>query len=188
MLSSLEDIVVDDRRFNSWLAYLLLFAASMILETLFHEAIRDSMLGRLASNVLGKFAGLPASPVLLAVVIFANNLLVATILAITSPTLIIPVAIIIFNGVLVGYVVSERVGVLGQASLLVGLTTHGGIEVSAISLAAALGLIAGGGFLRTLKLSVKLAPVIIVMLSLAAITEAFITPILMAFFKGLSIH
>ncbi|MEB3859688.1 MAG: stage II sporulation protein M [Desulfurococcales archaeon] len=187
-----------------WVASLLVFAVPMIASSILYEEIAGSPLGEAVSEALSDLERRASwlqdieNPAARAAAVFAlilaNNVIVAVIMAASSVTLLIPVGVLAFNGVMVGYVMGAFLrGLTGtveaQAAavepstidLFVALTPHGIIEIPALALIAAPLLAAGKiGYVEAVKTSISLLPVTLALLAVAALVESTITVILLA--------
>lgn len=180
MGKSLEKLILDRSFFRTWLLYLLIFSIAMVIEVIFYGKFKNPFL----QEVINRFKStVPSSinPVLLFVIIFFHNFIVATIALIFSPTFIIPAAILAFNGVVVGYVISLGFNRLGVAGSVIGLIPHGGIETSAIALAAASGIFIRKGFRSYMFSATTIGLIVYILLIIAALTESVITSSLLLF-------
>lgn len=177
---SLEDLVVDNELFKTWLIYLTIFSIAMVVETVVYGKSKNPFL----EEVINRFkSSVPSTtnPLLLFAMIFFHNFIVATIALIFSPTFIIPAAMLAINGVIVGYVISYSFSKLGIAGSIIGLIPHGGIEAPAVALAAASGILIKRGFKSFIFSATTIGIVVYVLLLVAAFTESVITLSLLLF-------
>jgi len=177
---NLEDLVVDNELFKTWLIYLAIFSIAMIVEAVIYGRFKNPFL----EEIIKEFKGsVPTSlnPLLLFALIFFHNFIVATIALILSPTFIIPAAMLAINGAIVGYVISYSFSKLGIAGSIIGLIPHGGIEAPAVALAAASGIIIKRGFRSFIFSAATISIVVYVLLLVAAFTESVITSSLLLF-------
>jgi len=139
--------------------------------------------GEIAKALLSRVGG-DSSGFHLFVSIFLNNAGVAT----TAYALgvlfgIVPVLIVAFNGLILGVVATYLVhsGTIGFQRMILGILPHGIVEIPAILLAAASGvllyraMLRGGGREMAIE-SLRFYAISVGMLLLAAFIEAFITP------------
>ena len=134
-----------------------------------------------AETVRSEFAGLdPFAQVLF---IFVSNMITTMLVYLLSLAVIVPgILLIIFNGYLVGAVVSFAVNEAGLTLLqaLALIVPHGSIEIPAFLGAASSGIYC---FFKCRSISyfvrftVKVMVVIAVLLMAAAVVEVFITPV-----------
>jgi len=181
---NLEDLVVDNELFKTWLIYLAIFSVAMIVETVIYGKFKNPFLEEVIKEVINRFkSSVPSSanPLLLFTIIFFHNFIVATIALIFSPTFIIPAAMLAINGVIVGYVISYGFSKLGIAGSIIGLVPHGGIEAPAVALAAASGILIKRGFKSFIFSAATIGIVVYVLLLVAAFTESVITSSLLLF-------
>ncbi|GKU79015.1 stage II sporulation protein M [Paenibacillus sp. L3-i20] len=121
-----------------------------------------------------------------------NNIAVALLIAGTGFLLSIPTIImLLFNGLMIGFIIMLSTAVHSFPTILAGLLPHGILEIPALLLAGAIGLRPLGFFARAIKLrekiqwgkearqSVALFAVVTVMLIAASLIEAHITPVIM---------
>ncbi|MBH5316316.1 stage II sporulation protein M [Paenibacillus sp. GSMTC-2017] len=121
-----------------------------------------------------------------------NNIAVALLIAGTGILLSIPTIImLLFNGIMIGFIIMLSAAVHSYPTLLAGLLPHGILEIPALLLAGAIGLRPLGFFARAIKLrekiqwrkearqSAALFAVVTVMLIAASLIEAHITPVIM---------
>lgn len=142
------------------------------------------------AQILGPLAGL--EPPLLMIVIFLNNALKALAVVVLGFSLgIVPFIFLVLNGAITGVVLSAVASMAGPRAAVAFIAPHGVIEIPAIILASALGFrvaeavfwrIAGrqtypGRALRS-GLAVY-AKVVLPALLVAAMVEAFVTPLFM---------
>jgi stage II sporulation protein M len=172
----------------------LLFIMSLIWGLRISPVIGDELLGELSQSLM-PLQSLPS--IVLFVVIFLNNA-IKSLLAIVSGILIgIPsVFFLCFNGLTIGAIVSILQPDMGIGLIIASLAPHGIIEIPALIFATALGTMIGFESLKYLigrKSNVKLqlrqsliiyARWILIALFVAALIEAFITPLLVAHFGG----
>ena len=158
-----------------------------------HQApeIADYFAKNLAAFVKG-FIGMPRGQ--LALAIFLNNS-VKTLTAIVLGTLlgIVPVVFLLANGAALGVAFSLSVATRGLATSLSSIMPHGVIELPAVFLGTSIGLLLGaralarlrGRFEGTVGAEIALGvryfcSVILPLLLLAALVEAFVTAALVA--------
>jgi stage II sporulation protein M len=175
MSKALKELILDEGVFKTWLTYVPLFSATFIAESLLYGKVPmgflDEMLRKLKGSLPNTF-----NPLLLFIIIFLHNLLVATITLVFSATFIVPALVVAVNGLIVGYVISLNYSKLGLAGSIVGLIPHGGIEIPAITLAAATGIVIRKGIRNYVKQTSVAMLAVVLMLAIAAVTEAVITP------------
>jgi stage II sporulation protein M len=175
---TLEELLFNDDLFKAWTIYIIIFSVALIAETLVYNHTSQSVL---LNEIIRKFKEvLPSTrnPLILFVIIFFHNFVIAMIMLIFSFTFVIPVAIMLLNGVIVGYVISYSFGRLGVPGTLAGLAPHGGLEIPAIALAAAIGILIRKGLREYFKALGVASLVVTLMLFIAALTESIITPLL----------
>ncbi|WP_342678548.1 stage II sporulation protein M [Methanofollis sp. UBA420] len=149
----------------------------------------DQILKTIMEGVFSQILG--DSPVMLAVKIFLNNLQACVLLFLGGATFGLLTFFILFsNGLVIGLFadqIAEKVGPLG---LLAGLAPHGIFEIPAIFIAAALGLALarsvfadargqGDAAADAARLGGLFLRIVVPLLAVAAIIEAFITPALL---------
>ncbi len=135
-----------------------------------------------AEAVRSEFAGLdPFAQVLF---IFASNMLTTMLVYLLSLAVVVPgMVLIIFNGYLVGAVISFAVNEAGLTLVqaLALILPHGSIEIPAFLGAASSGVYC---FLRCrsvsyfIRFTVRVVAVVAVLLMVAAVVEVFITPVI----------
>lgn len=148
--------------------------------------LADQFIRNLAAFVKG-FAGMP--PWQLAIAIFLNNS-VKTLIAILAGTLlgIVPTVFLMANGAALGVAFSLSVHTRGLWTSLASIAPHGVIELPAVFLGTSIGLYLGAHALRKLRKQSKrslaqeivyglkfFCAVIVPLLLLAALVEAFVT-------------
>ncbi|WP_298668187.1 stage II sporulation protein M [uncultured Methanofollis sp.] len=149
------------------------------------DQILDAIMGGVFSQILGD------NPLMLAVKIFLNNLQACVLLFLGGATFGLLTFFILFsNGLVIGLFadqIAEKVGPLG---LIAGLVPHGVFELPAIFIAAALGLALARSVLAdargqgdaaadAARLGGLFLRVVVPLLAVAAVIEAFITPALL---------
>ncbi|MCE4600303.1 MAG: stage II sporulation protein M [Desulfurococcales archaeon] len=189
----IDDYLLDTSIKVRTLSLVVLFAITMILSTLYWPEVSSTPIAeyvkRSYSDVeenVDLFRG--ATYLLIPLYIFVRNLLVVTLSTILSVTVIIPFAIVVFNGSIIGFVIrralteapimqSTNPGPLVIASLL----PHGSIEIPAIAIATSTAFyfvdkLMGRRveFSRVARRNLLLAGSILVF---SALVEAFITPL-----------
>ncbi len=180
MGKTLEELVLDEDLFRAWITYIIIFSIALVLESYLYGRVQINLF----EEIMEKFkSSLPSTstPLMLFTLIFFHNFGVAILTATLSATFIVPAAVMILNGLIVGYVISYSFGRLGVAGSIAGLIPHGGVEVPAIALAAAVGVAIKKGlrnYIRSVSVTIV---VIILMLIIAALTESIVTPSLIAF-------
>ena len=159
-------------------------AAALIILRQMPE-LADRVVENLAAFVKG-FAGMP--PWQLALAIFLNNS-VKTLVAIVSGILlgILPAVFLLANGAALGVVFSHSVQTRGLWISLVSIVPHGVIELPAVFLGTSIGLLLGAHAFKMRRRSAKswageltlgvryYSFVILPLLLLAALVEAFVT-------------
>ncbi len=182
-----------------WVLGLLIFVVPMILTVLLQDLVKESPLGVVVERALEGvrerarsvegFENALARIAATFALILANNVLVALVMALTSVTVVVPIAVIAFNGVLTGYVIGTIVGEppagpegqllardVSSIGVFAALTPHGVIEIPALALLAApLLAINVLGYKEAVKTCFSLVPVVIVLLAVAALVESTIT-------------
>lgn len=149
-----------------------------------------SQLEKSLMGFAGMFRGL--SKLQLAGAIFLNNSIKSA-AAIFLGTLlgVLPVIFLVINGVALGAIVTVSLGSRGVWQSTMAILPHGVIELPAVLLATSIGLLLGGHVLRRLlrrpqaPLRAELAAaarclfrIIVPLLALAALIEAYLTPVL----------
>ncbi len=131
-----------------------------------------------------------SNPVTLMLIIFANNASKALIAMLAGFFFgIFPVIFVALNGYIIGAVVSLREPEMGMLGVVIAILPHGLFEIPAIILACAYGMWLGYRFYRSLFAGEEFKPhlmqalrvyvrIILPVLLLAAMIEAFITPLL----------
>jgi stage II sporulation protein M len=149
----------------------------------------DRLLETIMDGVFSQILG--DNPAMLAVKIFLNNLQACVLLFLGGATFGLLTFFILFsNGIVIGLFadqIAEKVGPLG---LLAGLAPHGIFELPAIFIAAALGLSLARSLLAdargrgdaaadAARLGGLFLRIVVPLLAVAAVIEAFITPALL---------
>lgn len=210
LLSRAERFLLEKGLAKYWILGLLLFVAPMVLTALFYDYVEDSPIGGFLEEALGglqerakSVEGLGNLAVRIAAtfaLILANNLVVALIMALSSVTIVLPVAVIAFNGLLNGYVVGAVLrGSLtlpegGLAArdvspidVFAALAPHGVIEIPALALLVApLMAVNSLSYKEAVKTSISLVPVVAVLLAVAALIESTITLIGLSIVQAVS--
>ncbi|MCS7106765.1 MAG: stage II sporulation protein M [Acidilobaceae archaeon] len=175
---SFLDILLDRTFAYTWIGFTLLFGLSATLSSALYFSYDEQVKGlveELIAERMEQLEGLPLPDELLFAVIFSNNAVIALVSSLLSFSLIVPLLIIMFNGAVVGFLISA---VSAEASLgpLLGVGTyfllapHGVLEVPALSLAssAVVGILARKNYPRFVIASSLLA---LLMLLHAALVE-----------------
>jgi len=175
-----DSLLADERLPWAVTAYLTVFSvASLVvaLEPGLAGPVRGVVEGAVESVERVASAPWAALPLL----IFVNNLIVALRDALLSFTLVVPALDMVFNGVVVGYVVALAAAELGQHAspllMYMLLAPHGSVEVPAIAVAAAPAAWITLGVGAVLRRALSYLPVAAVMLAVAAAAEVMVTPV-----------
>ena len=124
-----------------------------------------------------------------ALIIFLNNVKVAILSIILGPTLIVPVAIMAFNGVILGQAIAVNTAQgMPLTNILLLILPHGVIELTAFVLSNSIGLYLGIQSLRKYVLRrreislinelyglMKYIKITLILLVIAALIEAYVT-------------
>ncbi len=136
------------------------------------------------------FKGFLNNPLVLMLIIFANNAAKALIAMLAGFYFgIFPVVFVALNGYIVGAVISLREPEMGTLGVVMALLPHGVLEIPAIILACSYGVWLGYRFYKALFNGEEFKPylmhalkvyvkIILPVLFVAAFVEAFITPLL----------
>ncbi len=136
------------------------------------------------------FKGFLNNPLVLMLIIFANNAAKALIAMLAGFYFgIFPIVFVALNGYIVGAVISLREPEMGTLGVVMALLPHGVLEIPAIILACSYGVWLGYRFYKALFNGEEFKPylthalkvyikVILPVLFVAAFVEAFITPLL----------
>ncbi len=187
-----EDLILDRNLVYSTILFILLFSIIMLVEPSIHSTIKKTLIGKVIDQTLEhmrkEITGTSsASPtryfIFLAGRIYIQNLSVSAILSATAFTLIAPFVILSFNGLIVGYVLTEQLlnptGPLGSVhSLAAVIMPHGAIEIPAIALVAGTSIKILDGLGAVFRYAIKALLLSAILLLIAALTEAFITPLI----------
>lgn len=174
-----DEVLLDDALLWGALLGITIFSLATLIYPLAPGIIPEEMLQSSTSqleNIVEKFK------YMLPLIIFLNNTLVALRDLLLSVTIVLPLLDVVYNGLLVGYIV---VDVLMNGGLPVGplfvlgtLAPHGALEIGAIAVAASTGLNLLRRprlpFRRVLKRNLYLS---VSLLLVAALAEVFVTPI-----------
>lgn len=129
--------------------------------------------------------------------IFTRNTIVMLIILASGLSIIVPGFIVFANGAVLGFLV--YVVIYRTNSIILGVLSvapHGVIELPALFIAAALGTKIGMDFwgyvirkkkenlLRTLRMTIPLLAIIMVLLALASIIETYVTPYVLKSYLG----
>jgi len=181
------------REFGAYLAvsvgvFLLGIAAGYAV-LLSGDPVADQMIEMVRNGVFADILG--DSPAMLAVKIFLNNLQACLLLFLGGATFgLLTLFVLLSNGVIIGVFVGEIAERLGPLGLAVGLIPHGIFELPALFIAATLGLGLARSLLADLsgtgdaaaeatRLGGFFLRVVVPLLAVAAVVEAFITPALL---------
>lgn len=181
------------REFGAYLAvavgtFLLGIAAGYAL-LLSGDPSVDQLIEMVTNGVFSEIAGDNAA--MLAVKIFLNNLQACLLLFLGGATFgLLTLFILLANGVIIGVFVGDIADRLGSLGLVAGLVPHGIFELPALFIAAALGLGlarsllaelsgAGDAAAGAVRLGGLFLRVVVPLLAVAAVVEAFITPALL---------
>jgi stage II sporulation protein M len=179
----------------TWASLVILFyiatLAGVIQYHIAPEGLRDSIASwireyygsRVPDSELG-----PAIIIALFAVILINNMVVVIVAGLLSVTIVVPLLIMLVNGLLVGFVVplaSDMGGVFGGGysyiSIYLSLAPHGVIEIPAIALASSAFAIA---LTRGFRVFISSLPGILIlalsMIAVAALVESTVTVVLSA--------
>jgi len=154
--------------------------------------IQDPTIGESFMQVLTEALDLEVlmeqTPIMLAAMLFVNNLQACILLFLGGVTFgILTIFVLATNGIVVGAVVQMANEMQGITYVVAALLPHGIFELPALFIAGALGLMLAGAIRRELyedgdaaadarQYTVFFAKTVLPLLVLAAITEAFITP------------
>lgn len=154
--------------------------------------MQDPTIGESFMQVLAEALDLEAlmeqPPLMLAAMLFVNNLQACIILFLGGVTFgILTIFVLATNGIIVGAVAQVANEMQGIAYVVAAFLPHGIFELPALFIAGALGLMLAGSIRRELyedgdaaadarRYTVIFAKTVLPLLVLAAITEAFITP------------
>ncbi|MDK2974951.1 MAG: stage sporulation protein [Methanofollis sp.] len=153
------------------------------------DPMAEQLIEMVRSGVFTDILGDPAA--MLAVKIFLNNLQACILLFLGGATFgLLTLFILLSNGVVIGVFAGEIAERLGPLGLAAGLVPHGIFELPAIFIAAALGLGLARSLLadlsgtrdaaaEALRLGGLFLRVVVPLLAVAAVVEAFITPALL---------
>ena len=188
-----EEYVYSRGFLRDWILSTAIIVVVMVAVSAAYPAIAESSVGdairRQLEQLVEKAGGGPLNPLSLMALIILNNVRVALIMALSSPTLVLPVMIEAFQGAAVGYMISAvlhgdylapSVGVqLTPLLIHYGLVPHGVVEIPAISLVVA-PLIGVGrhGLKKAVVYSLSLLPLTIAMLIVAGVVESTVTIVL----------
>lgn len=190
-----EDIILDDALHRAVVLVLLIISAMVVLEPVYHDWLSSTVLGRIIEDMLSTLKE-EVSPgegsilyTLLEIlgIIYVRNISVTLILAITSITILIPLAILVFNGMVIGYTITyvfsdpESPLFHNAPGIAATLIVHGAVEIPAVSLLVAATVAALRHPKRALSIAIRVLPVSVILLIVAGIVEAFITPIIATF-------
>lgn len=183
---------------NKLLLYLatatFVFVMSLIWGLRVDPVIAGDLFGELVQSLM-PLDSLP--PVALFAVIFLNNAIKSLLAIVLGIALgIPPVFFLCFNGFTIGAIVSILQSRMDNGLIIASLAPHGIIEIPALILATALGLMVGFESLKFLagrqsnvKMQMRQSMVIYVRwiltsLFVAALIEAFLTPLLVTWLGG----
>jgi stage II sporulation protein M len=171
-----------------------LFAMSLVWGLQVNPDVAGNLLGELTQSLM-PLQSLP--PAALFAVIFLNNAIKALLaIALGIVIGIPPVFFLCFNGFSIGAIVSILQSTMDNGLIIASLAPHGIIEIPALVLATALGLMVGFESLKFLtgrqsnvKMQMRQSFVIYVRwiltaLFVAALIEAFLTPLLVTWLGG----
>jgi len=167
------------------------FALGVISGLASEPAIRGRFIDEVVRELRPIIEGLAINPLITALLIFLNNLRVSLISFLTGPTLVVPLAIIYFNGYVVGAFLNYPSRPLIHNLIL--LMPHGVLELPAILLSASLGTTLSLAMIHKymFKADVSVSRLLIshsrhlaliaLLLAIAALVEVFITPLVGVF-------
>jgi len=133
---------------------------------------------------------LDLSPPKMMMAIFLNNLFLSTMALLLGVGFgIVPLIVVIMNGLVVGLVVHQAILAGGLAFVVVALLPHGIIELPTVLICIGVGFRLGHLMIRTLlgragdlegelRQALRLLRWVVILLFVAAVIETFITPIL----------
>ncbi len=184
------DDLLNRRTFIVSTLFIAVFIAAALFALGFSSEIMSSSLGQTLKEQVKELKEAPTNPLILVFFIFIHNVQVSILISLLYFTFIVPVVIIIFNGLNVGLLLAGAFGSLSFENLGVGpispgdeallsyslLAPHGILEVPTISLVAAL-IARGfkGGFRGVAGAIARRILVAIVNLIMAAIAETTVT-------------
>lgn len=142
-----EQVVGDPLLPVRVVAVIAFFGLVLVGSTLYYEVIRDSPVGSVIEEAISNIEDIGAAPkLLLPLIIFLNNVVVALRVVLFSFTIILPFVDVGFNAVVVSYVIADSIlaGGLGDflptgsipQYIFAVLTPHGSIEIPALGVAA----------------------------------------------------
>ncbi|MCE4602189.1 MAG: stage II sporulation protein M [Desulfurococcales archaeon] len=194
MVASRAEGYIYSRGFlGDWLLSTMIIVALMIIVSAAYPIIAESSIGKTIREQLDQLLEgadeTPLDPISLMSVIILNNIRVAIIIVLTSPTLALPLVIEAFQGAAIGYMISATLYgdyLTASAGIPIiplvihyGLVPHGAVEIPAISLLVApiLG-VRRYGFKKAIVYSISMLPLTIVMLIVAGVVESTVTIVL----------
>jgi len=187
----LIDYILSGALLRHWVRAVSIIVVVLVASSIFYNQIHGSSLGSFVEEQLDKIrdvssnAGNMPPGIFLAIIL--NNLQVLAVMVILSPTLVLPLLIASFQGVVVGYMVSQiieggGVSVAGvdfkfdPVTIYYALSVHGVVEVPAIALILSpLIAVREYGFVRSLKNMIRLIPIAALLLVIAAVIESTVT-------------
>ncbi|MEB3773451.1 MAG: stage II sporulation protein M [Desulfurococcales archaeon] len=183
---------VSNRLVRYWVYMILLISITMTLSTLFYPVLASTRVGDVVERQIEELFEKAESvsgpdPVGLAALIFLNNTMILLLMALLSPTIVAPILIGMYQGLVVGYIIpalleggfiNSQVG-YGPVVIYYGLSVHGVIEIPAIALALSplLGVFRQG-LRRTITYVFKLVPYSVLLLVIAAVIESVVTRVM----------
>ncbi|MDD3407221.1 MAG: stage II sporulation protein M [Methanomicrobium sp.] len=150
------------------------------------DAMAQSIMASLQNEMYSFVADDNAA--ILSLKLFLNNLEASLLLFIGGATFgLLTLFILMTNGMIIGFVISYASDLKGALPIMASLIPHGIMEIPAFLIAAGLGLLLSDSLYSELKghgdaaedakiLAGKFIMIVIPLLALAAVTEAFITP------------
>jgi len=189
MAEAIRDFLGENARLIA--SFILLFMLFIPIGVVCYHAYPSisSLVIQYTKMKASKTAALAANkPVLRALLIFRNNAKVVATMVSLGITGIVPVAIIAGNGLVLGMIVEYvRASGLGITAVILSIVPHGIIEVPGICIAAAGGfrwfleIVKGKGsfserLVRGLRSAVVGFLISLLLLAIAALVEAYITP------------
>ncbi len=187
---SIWDEVYTARFLKAWVTVSLIVSASLVASTISYPLLRDTVVGQTIEDQLRQVLDMAQSEgqslISLPLLIILNNMQVALIIALLSPTLILSLGLEAFQGAVVGYFIpmilygalntGQIVDVSDPLFVFYGLVIHGVVEIPAIALVAAPVILARTtGIRKAFTNSVKLIPHAFILLAIAGIVESTIT-------------
>ncbi|MEM2223168.1 MAG: stage II sporulation protein M [Acidilobaceae archaeon] len=187
-MSRLLVFMLDSRLIYAWVLLTLIFGLFAVIASAVYPLFKGSIEDFISSFIESRLPGPSINPFLILSLILVNNSIVVIVVGLLSITVLVPLAVLAFNGAIVGFIISltnDNMG-LSYPAIFILLAPHGIIEVPAIALVSSVFI---AFFIGGLKLFISILPRVIVtsliMIFVAAIIESTVTLMLGLIFMSI---